>query len=655
LDLSGKSACADLQLIVDNDSDLLSPTEVYILMDIGGDIYQTTEVSFTDGDYFSVQYVSQIVVDATQFYNGAGSGGVPDATDDCYKLLVKSTADGTLALTENAHVKEIEVESGGKLVVNSGVLLEIDEGVNNSGDIRMIGTSQLIQNHTGTTTNTGTGNMYIDQQGTNASIYRFNYWSSPVHTGTGTYTVDEVMKDGSTVTSASSIPLDINFISGYDGDHTTLPAITLSNYWIYNYDNAWGQIGDSGSLNVGEGYTLKGPGAVQNYTFVGEPNDGEYGFDVSNGDVLLLGNPYPSALDADAFITFNAVTNSFIDGSIYFWEHNGELSTVGDEGHFTSNYEGGYAVRNIGGGVAAVAPSGVSGVGSSSGIAPGQYIAVGQGFFVNAQESGIPASSQIIFNNTMRALQVEDGSSSVYFKAGNSKKTVVDSITSSFRLGFEQTNSNGIALTRQLLAVFKDGLSAAYDNGYDSSIYDIQTNDAYWKFSTSENGFVIAGVEAYSKEVSLSLEVVVGSQGIVSFKELEKYGIDDSSYLYDSQADIYYGLRNEVSLVLEEGIYSDRFFVVFIEEDFLAIEDDLISSENLLVYQDIAKLELVVSNKMEVEISTIILYNMFGAKVTSIEFTESTIEKEFRIKIENIPASQPAPDVSRDQVRGPES
>jgi hypothetical protein len=42
------------------------------------------------------------------------------------------------------------------------------------------------------------------------------------------------------------------------------------------------------------------------YTFVGKPNNGTIATNtVGNDQLLLTGNPYPSALDADAFITDN--------------------------------------------------------------------------------------------------------------------------------------------------------------------------------------------------------------------------------------------------------------------------------------------------------------------------------------------------------------
>jgi len=633
IDISSKPACSDIRFIVDNDSDMFSPT-IYPLVNTTGNLYEVSNVSFVDGDYFTLEYVDKIVVDGSQFYNGTGVDNVPSEGDDCYKLLVKNTADGSLPLSENAHVNEIEIESGGVLTVASNVNLQVTDIIENNGEIRMIGTSQLIQTHTGINGNIGSGTFYIDQQGNNSSKFRYNYWSSPVSSSSTTYSVSGVLKDGSTPTSATSTPPEITFTSENNGDSTTTP-ITISSNWIYKYDNSWSQIGEFGDLNIAEGFSMKGPGTIQNYTFVGEVNNGDYELDVANGDVFLLGNPYPSALDADAFITYNSVTNSYIDGSIYFWEHNGETSVEGDEGHYKSNYQGGYAVRNIGGGVAAVAPTGVEGLGTSSGDVPGQYIPVGQGFFVNANESGVPAMAKITFNNSMRAHQIEDGINSIFFKGKTSKNSKTKNKLESFRLGFEQTNENGVALTRQLLAVFKEGLSTGYDNGYDSGVYDIHGKDAYWKFSEvgeTDGTYVIAGLDTFEDDVKLPLEVVVDSEGVLSFVEIEKVGILEKAFLYDELLNIYYSLENQVSLVLEKGTYSNRFYVAFKEEEALSIgQVDL--EQSLIIYADHSKRELLVHANKEFNILSVIIYDLLGLKMFKSELKNS-LNSSQKISIE---------------------
>lgn len=363
IDLSNKQSCAALQLVVDNDSDLLSPSATYTLINTSGTIYEATGVSFADGDYFTLEYQDVIVLDGTQFYNGSGTLSAPNTSDDCYKLLVKNTATGTLALTENANVRELDVENGGKLVVASEKGLQVTNGINLNGEIRLIDKSQLIQTHSGTSQITGTGNLYIDQDSEVSSLYLYNYFSSPVSTlGASNYTVASVMKDGTIPTDAASIPLDINYITGLDGNFTGSP-IEIADRWIYTYDDIGGGtyaydnnggVGSTKIIDPGKGYLFKGPGRAQNYTFMGTPNDGTYTYSGVPANVnVLVGNPYPSALNVQEFLS----DNSAVGTTIYLWQQAGVDNAESALGHFRSGYNGGYATINTVTSVAATLPS----------------------------------------------------------------------------------------------------------------------------------------------------------------------------------------------------------------------------------------------------------------------------------------------------------
>ena len=75
----------------------------------------------------------------------------------------------------------------------------------------------------------------------------------------------------------------------------------------------------------------------------------------------LLGNPYPSAIDAEVFVRLN---NSVLEGTLYFWTHNSV-----DTGQNTTND---YVFWNLSGG----------NVGSCGDcVTPDGKIASGQGFF----------------------------------------------------------------------------------------------------------------------------------------------------------------------------------------------------------------------------------------------------------------------------------
>ncbi len=175
----------------------------------------------------------------------------------------------------------------------------------------------------------------------------------------------------------------------------------------------------NGSLRVGQGYTLKGSGAAtatQNYTFVGKPNNGTIATNtISTDQLLLAGNPYPSALDANQFLTDNL---GVTDGTLYFWEHYDTNNT-----HVLRDYQGGYAIRNLVGGIPAtsVGVEFVSGLGSSSKGVPNQFVPVGQSFFLNGNAS---AGGTIVYKNSQRGFHKEDEAtvSNVLFKAAATKK-----------------------------------------------------------------------------------------------------------------------------------------------------------------------------------------------------------------------------------------
>ncbi len=623
VDLSGMLACGELRLIRDNDSDFSSQLTSSDLVNTSGDLYEAVDVTLGNNQHFTIEYFTDIVLDASGFYNGSvSSTGGPNATDDCYKLLVKSDADGSTTIDRDIDIASIEVEAGGVLVVDDGESIDIKTGgIDNEGEIRLLGTAQLIQEHTGASMNTGTGSFFVQQDGTNASVYRYNYWSSPVHSvGGSTYTVADVLKDGTTAIGASTSHTDVAFTAGYDG--STGP-LTISDRWIYKLESStgWEQIGSTGTLNPGQGYTMKGPGAVQNYVFEGEANDGDYTIAVTSGDHVLVGNPYPCALDASEFITLNSTTNGIVDGSLYFWEHNGEVTGSGHEGHNASGYQGGYAVRNMASGVAAVAPAGIDGLGTSSGDRPKDKIPIAQGFIVEATGTG-----NVTFNNAMRAFQ-EEGTQSIFFKGGKSSREVVeeeeDSEYPSYRLGFLQTNAQGQLLQREVVTVFKEGLTDGIDLGYDSKSIDVQDNELYLQVEDSEEKYLITGVDSYNASKEIPLGVQIGVSGTVSFGTLEKIGISEEAYLYDGLEAVSYPLSegNTVSLELEEGVYNDRFSIRFEEGATLSDTPYDVSSVVRLGVDRVSEVLEVFVSDSSVAVLSIELYDLLGGVQKSVAAT----------------------------------
>ncbi|WP_340931320.1 PA14 domain-containing protein [Polaribacter marinaquae] len=260
---------------------------------------------------------------------------------------------------ERLSARKLEILGSNILAIDNQLLVVTNNlNITTNAEIRLVGKSQFVQTHTGVADITGNGKMYVEQNSELANIYRYNYMSSPVRTvDLQTYSIESVLKDGTNPVSfagivgqgASNIARDINFVGGYDGSTGT--PINIADYWIYTFASTRGQRSNyehkykSGTIAPTDGYIFKGPEVAQNYTFVGNPNDGELTTAVGGSDSYLIGNPFPSAMNALKFIKDNI--NS-IDGSLYFWDHVGEENTNSEtSGHNYQGYVGGYSTINL--------------------------------------------------------------------------------------------------------------------------------------------------------------------------------------------------------------------------------------------------------------------------------------------------------------------
>jgi hypothetical protein len=552
VDLSGKQSCSPLQLIVDNNYDFSSPEAIYDLTIVGSNA-TATNVRLNQNRYFTLRYVDEIIRDGSSYYNGSGVANAPDNTNACLKFTVKSGAVSNI--NTSIHVRSVEVETGGVLNILNGNLLQVDNEVVVNGTINLLGEAQLIQNHTGTTLNSGSGSLTQPQQGS-ASFYNYNYWSSPVNVG-GIWQVG-YLEDAAGV---------INFSNTLNGDASTSP-ITLSSKWLYSFNGTtddysqWIKISPTTNLLPAQGFTMKGSGATtanQEYIFRGIPNDGDYNHTVTAGNDFLTGNPYPSALDADQFIIDNLPV---IDGTLYFWE---QFST--NNTHTLADYQGGHAIYNLMGmGMPATADASglTSGLGTASLPAPERYIPVGQGFFVSIQNSG-----SITFNNGQRVFARESLGESVFFKTNTKKITQEDTRT---KIWFSFTKPD--TYTKYIGLGYDANASYNYDNGYDALAYDELQNDISW--SLNGEALAILALPELNIEDVLPLNVKVSDADFYNFSisKMENVPNDINIFLKDNLQNLYYNLsEGEASLFLNSATAPDQFSIVFQKKNTLGKAD----------------------------------------------------------------------------------
>ena len=573
---------------------------------------------------------------------GAWSNGTPDRA----RRIVIS--EDYLHNSSSLSARQLTVNNNSKLSITNNVLIVSGNiNIKIGSEIRLAGTkSQLITTHTQTSKITGNGKLYIDQNSDISSTYRYNYFSSPVTTvGENTFFISDVMKDGSIPTSANSIPLNITFVNTADGADTT--PITISNEWLYSHlgpcvdsnndgtrdDCSWEQKQSTGVYQATDGFTLKGPGQVQNYTFVGSPKDGKYISSIGANEFYLAGNPYPSALNSKKFLEDNSES---INGTIYFWEQQVGLTENEDQGHYASNYVGGYATRNSSMGIAAPGDC----VGDCSVYKkPAQYIAVAQGFFITGDSDG----GQLVFNNSQREYKIE-GEDSLFFRDGNNNEVSETYQDPVVKIGLDYTNRDAQILHRQIGVSFNENRSFSFDLGYDSPLYEPFENDVqyraeetkmFWKFEEDNTKYVIAGIQEFSTDIEIPIGFRLEYDGEIVVKLDEQQNLEQDVYLKDEVTGATYNLSDNeqgVVITLTAGSHLDKYSIVFVESS-LSIDDDILLENQLGVYLDNTAYELVIKNYANLDIKKLGLYNILGQSIKTWNNLGAELEYRMETKI----------------------
>ncbi len=541
------------------------------------------------------------------------NSGLPAGNNDNRKVL-------------GLYVDANELTLAGDNVAETGNGLTVSHYLRLTGKIDLEGESQLIQETDSDLLVDATGELEKDQQGT-ADTFTYNYWSAPVgETDIGTneyqYTVQDVMLDGTNPVNFSG--------SGYDGAATN--PIRIADYWIWKFANltsddysAWQHVRRTGTINAGEGFTMKGPGTGsiltdQNYVFLGKPNNGDITLTINNNNDYLIGNPYASAIDADEFILDNTNTS----GTLYFWEHWGGGS------HILSEYQGGYALYNLSGGVPAPAPDpdvAQVGVGTKT---PGQFIPVGQGFFVTGISSG-----PITFENDQRTFVKEGGASSVFMRNSNASDNNDNSDVETddrmkFRIGFNA--SYNMQLHRQLLLTIDESTTTDVDWAFDAKLNESQTDDMFWMINDEK--YIIQGSNDVEITAVYPLGVKVNEDGInsITIDELEHVPDDLNIYVHDILLDLYHDLRtSDYEIFLNAGEHLDRFEITFgTPAQILGVDEEV--NENLDVLYSNDKEKIVLINPNLIDVNSIEIFNVLGQSIYTIENISESGYSEYDVK-----------------------
>lgn len=492
----------------------------------------------------------------------------------------------------------IDLETNSELIVNSSSsLVQVNEGAANVNN------------------NLGDGNLIL-RRDTNIRLQDYVYWSSPVET-TSLGSIYGANTPGTTYQWTQTIP------NGF----TPPPTIPIC---FGNWDSY------SGNMSIGKGYIASGPighsTTVSTYTatFTGRPNNGvitqqilsgnnnisnpNFTYNPYGGDILtvtpfddnwnLLGNPYPSALSADAFLTHP--DNSIIEGSVHIWTHGSAIGTYSDSFYddFALNYnQNDYITYNL------------TGISNPNPTFAG-YIGAGQGFFVLALNDS--ETNSVTFNNAMRSISHDNSN---FYRLNSDNNSNIDySNIERHRIWLNLISSDGGSNTASSTLVgYIEGATQAKDRLFDAFTFENNTMSLY---SIIDNHrMVIQGRQLPFNDddlVPLGVDIKQDGNYTIAISNVDGLFSGDNGqniYLEDTYLNIIHDLRaSPYSFDIASGSHNDR-FVLRYTNDALSINESEINTGLIIYVEDkLVKLKSKIGS-----IDSVIVYDVLGRTLINVE------------------------------------
>lgn len=503
--------------------------------------------------------VSVTIPSTTLTGTNTWSNGLPDIT----KRVV---IDGNYTASANFSACSIVVRPSRTLTVQSGVTVTVQNEFVVEGAVPntvvFANNSSLVQ----LSDAVNSGSIRYERNTTPVVFHDYTYWSSPVANQTlGTFS----------------------------------PDTAANRFYVFNNATySWQNISTASVMEAAKGYIIRAPGthsttvpSVFTGSFYGVPHNGPYSMNIvvsGTQNRNLLGNPYPSAIDADLLYAAN---NTVLQGNMFFWTHNTPITA--------NNYNANdYAVYNATGG-AGTAASPNPGVNPNI---PNGNIAAGQGFFVQGLASGA-----VNFDNTIRL----SGSNNLFYRSANAQQL---KSLEKHRIWLNVINQQGAY--KQMLLGYIEGATNEIDNAYDAELTEAGNVVSLYSLNSNKK-LTIQGralpFDMYD-EVPLGFRTSVpGSYSI----ELENFdGLFEEGqtiYLEDKWLNVIHNLnQSNYNFTTETGTFEDRFEVQF-QDGVLGVHNPIDASNAVIVYKNN---QTIFINSSNFEMTEVKLFDIRGRLIT---------------------------------------
>ncbi|MBX9807552.1 MAG: HYR domain-containing protein [Flavobacteriaceae bacterium] len=575
---------------------------------ISGLAANTYNFTVTSGTCTSLPSANVTIQAATTaIWNGSGWTNGPPAFNQALEFTGSYNSIGDLTACSCT-------VTNGTVIFNPNHTLKITNWVHvNGGSLTFEDTASLVQINN--VSNTNLGNIIYKRQTTKITKMDYTYWSTPV------------------------LPFTLGGVSpNTSGDK------------MYSFDSNidnWRQEAPATSMVPGMGYIIRGP---QNYVFpnppstweapfVGVPNNGPYSIAGIIADrSYLLGNPYPSALDADAFLDAN---QNVLDGTLYFWTHNTPIAVgTPDPGSGLYAYSGAdYASYNRTGGVstAAQAPSSIPPFTGLNSNIPSGKIASGQGFFAGSKTvvAGFVSGTPIVYNNTMRVgVGGITGNNSQFFKTKNLKTT---NAIEKHRIWLDLTNPQGAF--KQTLVGYVTDATNDYEGRFDGESYDGNDFLDFYSILQDKNLTIQGRALPFDEndEIPLGYRVAVDGTFSVAIGQTDGLLSNQPVFIEDKLTNTIFDLKSgKHTFNTAAGTFDDRFVLRYTDKT-LSAEEPEVADGIIVLYSNNYKTLIIRNSIMDATVNSVTLYNMVGQKIAywDVKGREQT---SIQIPIKNLPA-----------------
>ncbi len=492
------------------------------------------------------------------------SGGVPSSTLEAI-IPSNPTGGGNFPIiSADASTHNLTIEEGANLSLNDGFKLDVYGNVLIKSSAVQTGSFTDLNTQANITAGKGL-NMLGTNQTTTVQRYitgeAWHYLSMPIASANS-----DIFTKGYT-----GGYFDPNF---YSYDETNIDADWKAG-WTYAYNADKSGL----TLTPAKGYAYLNSGFGDNVVAItgGNLNSGDISIAVTHttGSAAgtaregwnLIGNPYPSGLNADAFINLNANTNGIIDGTIYLWDEAG-TGGFGDNSAL-------YAYYNS---------AGFVGTGSGS-VIPDKYISSGQAFFVHVSGSG----GNVQYLNSMRETE-----NSYFFKSTEKQNKEA-------KIALAIKNPEG--KYNETLLAFLENASKNFDSNFDA--YKLRDQYAYGKFAfyslMGKTEMAIQSLPPIQEEdtVEINLGFETSLAGIHTFYFRGLQNIEKPIYLIDSYENRAINLKNQNKYLFnsEAGKFNERFIIHIgnfssINENNTEIDRDKKNDRDIKIYASEKKIFL---------------------------------------------------------------